>query len=803
MPGQHMNENSGPRIPDPAHIAVTAEAVLVTPTSTTPANFTFRITNDSASDASGNLCPRYRTPEVQPETPTSTPLPTTSDSRVIQFPLRPVTPKNHFTFRAIRPCPSRLLRANRLATPQASSSTHPEDSADDHLDRAIELGNQAIAGLRDVLQERLAAEIPEPPAELPTVPSYPVSFHNNHPGIRDDYRILLENGLQHRLSESYDDLPTVTIPQTQQHEAALRSLDARYIWIYRWKPQPLFAHISQYIYRYTHHLGLNPEPCFHTPTSWSYQLVILHFPELVWSYTPAEVIFRTNWIIDEYYTTYELVIKFTTPTLYFPTSQTPKIPSITDLGCYQKPHFYNSTNNQDYYHNSEDTNWNTCHFRHCSNCRRNTNPNKDAIRNVRQRISNPPDLQSIASNPEANQNTCAAFIHYQFIVSYNPTEEYWSYHYNSNWRHQDFCLKQYCLHRFNGVASEPGTVYLQHCGPWLEPEPADDDQLAEKSPQPQEPAPAQTTPVAPIAPPSRLPTPQAHPGPTTNPPPVPPQQSAMDSTQLANLITQLTNLTNALTGQQTQSVNTKLQRPENFGGDFADLPAFWAEMDAMFTDSNEAVTAQQTLKHYQFEDLVSKAGYSKPMIHVVNLLKRTVDSKIMGMIYATRNPPSATAYDDWKNRITTIDTHNCQWAAELGAYHHQQPHATHGHTAHAPPPHATPHVPFRPPAQPQVPTRHDATSVTFGGQGQPMDLDRLCKKCGSRKRDKGTCRDRWHVPNRPQAICVWEQGDNGLDFFMQQLRQFWAENPEELTEILAIPLVDDRDVEEDFYAGLE
>ncbi|KAM5538143.1 hypothetical protein V8D89_008186 [Ganoderma adspersum] len=339
--------------------------------------------------------------------------------------------------------------------------------------------------------------------------------------------------------------------------------------------------------------------------------------------------------------------------------------------------------------------------------------------------------------------------------------------------------------------------------------------------------------------------------------------------QLANLITQLTNLTNALTGQQTRSVNTKLQRPEDFGGEhakyvtwksdisiyvagadkdraistivsgcrgnasidgwrlafqkahwtnawsFADLPVFWAEMDATFTDPNKAVTAQQTLKHYrmrgkeaqmffqEFKDLVSKAGYSKLMIQVINLLKHAVDSKIIGMIYATGNPPSATAYDDWKSHITTIDTHNHQWAAELGAYHHQQPRATHGHTAYAPPPHATPHVPFHPPAQPQVPTRRDATSVTFGGREQLMDLDHLCKKCGSRKRDKGTCGDCWHVPNRPQAIRVWEQGDNGLDFFTQQLRQFWVENPEELTEILAIPLVDDRDVEEDFYAGSE
>ncbi|KAM5538142.1 hypothetical protein V8D89_008185 [Ganoderma adspersum] len=326
MPGQHVNEDSGPRISDPARVAITAEAVLVTPAPTTPANFTFHITDNSASDT----CPRYRTPEAQPETLTSVPLPTTSDSCVIQFPLRPVTPKNHFTFRAIRPCLSRLIQANRPATPQASSSTHPEDTANDHLDRAIELGNQAIAGLRDVLQERLAAEIPEPPAELPAAPSYPVvipqyyrlpdilcdlhlnqSFHNNYPGIRDDYHILLENGLQHRLSEPYDDLPAVTIPQTQQHEAALCSVDARYIRIYRWKPQPLFARISQHIYQYTHHLGLNPEPCFHTPTSWSYQLVIPHFPELVWSCTPAEVIFHTDRIVDKYYASYELIIKFT------------------------------------------------------------------------------------------------------------------------------------------------------------------------------------------------------------------------------------------------------------------------------------------------------------------------------------------------------------------------------------------------------------------------------------------------------------------------------------------------------------
>ncbi|KAM5536872.1 hypothetical protein V8D89_009419 [Ganoderma adspersum] len=206
MPGQHVNEDSGPRIPDPARVAVTAEAVLVTPAPTTPANFTFRITDDSASDTSGNLRPHYRTLE-------------------------------------------------------ASSSTHPEDTANDHLDCAIELGNQAIARLRDVLQERLAAKIPEPPVELPAAPSYPVV-------IPQYYRLLdiLQNGLQHHLSEPYDNLSTVTISQTQQHEAALRSLDARYIRIYCWKPQPL--------------------------------------------YTPAEVIFHTDWIVDEYYATYELVIKF-------------------------------------------------------------------------------------------------------------------------------------------------------------------------------------------------------------------------------------------------------------------------------------------------------------------------------------------------------------------------------------------------------------------------------------------------------------------------------------------------------------
>ncbi|KAM5536871.1 hypothetical protein V8D89_009418 [Ganoderma adspersum] len=193
-----------------------------------------------------------------------------------------------------------------------------------------------------------------------------------------------------------------------------------------------------------------------------------------------------------------------------------------------------------------------------------------------------------------------------------------------------------------------------------------------------------------------LPLPRPHPSLLSRPrldSPLPKLIQAQQQIRLQYHRSKLTNLTNTLMGQQTRSVNTKLQRAEDFGGEranidswrlvfqkahwtntwsFADLPVFWAKIDAMFTDPNEAVTAQQTLKHYhmhgkeaqmffrEFEDLVSKARYSKPMIQVVNLLKCAVNSKIIRMIYATGNPPGATAYDDWKNRVMTIDTHNRQ-----------------------------------------------------------------------------------------------------------------------------------------------
>lgn len=81
----------------------------------------------------------------------------------------------------------------------------------------------------------------------------------------------------------------------------------------------------------------------------------------------------------------------------------------------------------------------------------------------------------------------------------------------------------------------------------------------------------------------------------------------------------------------------------------------------------------------------------------------------------------------------------------------------------------------------------DRTGVTFTGRGQPMDLDQACLKCGAKKKDKGTCGGRWHVPNWPVQTRQVEAtaGEakpaqlTAEDDFLTLVRRFTEANPEQ------------------------
>ncbi len=228
---------------------------------------------------------------------------------------------------------------------------------------------------------------------------------------------------------------------------------------------------------------------------------------------------------------------------------------------------------------------------------------------------------------------------------------------------------------------------------------------------------------------------------------------------------------------------------------------FWTELDKIFVDPNLAKTAQARLERcymgnrtaleffQDFEDLVDLAGFKTTDLHVLDLLQRNARTNIVQTIYASGSEPAD--YDTWKARIANIDTLWRKGQIVLRGTAPTSSTTTTSSTARTShPPSSTSHPPTTsttsttaPHPPPRV-DRTDGTGTTYGGRGQPMDLDHACIKCGKKKSEAGPCQSPWHVPNRsPQQQRIrraWEEED-AREEFLEAIRHFAAEDPEDFT----------------------
>lgn len=225
----------------------------------------------------------------------------------------------------------------------------------------------------------------------------------------------------------------------------------------------------------------------------------------------------------------------------------------------------------------------------------------------------------------------------------------------------------------------------------------------------------------------------------------------------------------------------------------------WQDLDQAFTDRVGERQVLDKLEHLrqgnrpatdffqEFEMLIMQAGYKTDEKFALEWVKRGINSRYIDSIYSVT--PLPADYEAWKARVILLDD---AWA---------QRQALHAHTPRAPqvprPQASYPRVPaaadprMSQPTQPAVQTRADATGITYGGRGQPMDLDRnTCYQCRKPRWNAAPgCANTWHrtpramgqtsaaptstgaVPVRTRA--VWEE-----EGFAEHVRKWAEESPD-------------------------
>ncbi|PIL27819.1 hypothetical protein GSI_10973 [Ganoderma sinense ZZ0214-1] len=266
---------------------------------------------------------------------------------------------------------------------------------------------------------------------------------------------------------------------------------------------------------------------------------------------------------------------------------------------------------------------------------------------------------------------------------------------------------------------------------------------------------------------------------------------------------------------------------------YTDIAAFWAELTTKFRPINyvnDAIIALDQIHmgsrraedfFDEWEDLASRAGENKDTPNNIYRLKNALPS---GYLVAISTMPTKPAtYEEWKNTIINMDNDRIIFNRQIHDFTRRpppqrplpRPPPRYSQPQYAPPRYPPPrpqYVPRAPqyaprpapqyyqpqyppprpyyPQRPQMPMmpgdRRTGTGVTYGGAGQPMDIDRLnarpCRKCGAKKTEKGTCGDMWHIPNRTGAAALqkrrWEERDSREEF-LEEIRRFHQEDPED------------------------
>jgi hypothetical protein len=203
----------------------------------------------------------------------------------------------------------------------------------------------------------------------------------------------------------------------------------------------------------------------------------------------------------------------------------------------------------------------------------------------------------------------------------------------------------------------------------------------------------------------------------------------------------LSYMSKGLAGQWADNWTDQYCKPDAEGGGYTQL---WENLDTAFLDSQEAKEAQRkldTLKQgslsaeeffQQFENLRLRAGYEGKQhdSYLVNLLEKNFNRDTARTITVQPSPPET--YEAWKKVAIRVDNLQKQYDhinPKRFQFQNRYPAAS-GSTRQSTGASSSSNTP--------------AKAVTFGGQGQPMDIDRTkgktgCYRCGNPGHFIGNC----------------------------------------------------------------
>jgi Zinc knuckle len=218
--------------------------------------------------------------------------------------------------------------------------------------------------------------------------------------------------------------------------------------------------------------------------------------------------------------------------------------------------------------------------------------------------------------------------------------------------------------------------------------------------------------------------------------------------------------------------------PDAAWGTFA---AYLASLVASFKDPNDSRTAQNELavlypkkgqsmeEFFQvFDQLAQRAGHSTNDRILIELLEAKVPQSLLEQVYKD-DPPDAYAlykaavirYDNLRRRFEAVRQ------ITRTAYQHSHPSAS-SHTSSS-----TSHT--KPTAPAHIPATKSNTGVTYGGRGQPMEIDRnkakaegKCYRCGEPGHIARSCPS-WERGNTIRALfrdCEEDERTDLLEDFL-------------------------------------